>query len=1316
MKKRIFSLLLSALLLLGAFPLFALVGTAEETSDETYNYDALYVQLGLIMQYDFFKMNEYWKEAGEEYEKPESVYTKTDENGQLLFDELRERVTSDTKITPAFSAAVEAYRKEANAILDNCKIGGAGRLVFTLPGIGPANYQNQTGLGFEMAADLGDGFIKLRNDVDNNSYITLNGIGAMDEAATLQLVMKPGTLTGKDHMVVFHGVSTRLQAVEDELAFTYPANKAFYNNILYSMKGESVPFAADKVGDFTFTVSHPTGGLDTVKAGSGAFSVRYGTEELLSAVITYQNLSALSWTETNMIGFYSSADMSLYAVRAYNRGLSEDEILINHFADLAKFYKLNVGMYDKLSDGEKADLAAHFSDYRVGSSNRAVLQEEVSTRMTDAIYDVLLQEDTVNPGRFEFCELVKDLGVDISSLRALPVEYREQIYVAALGLIEKTKESVQAAIETAIRAIIEENYGDFATQGTITYKDIYVKQDNLTVWVDFFAAREGDGKVYPEETYQDPDTMNLAYKDRVKVKHTATSDPAYNADILFKKYRFRGNDSGAGSFYLYDISAAGFAHTNIRTYGDGRLECGINNSIGLVSPGNDSDVTYQIVANFQSKTGSGEVNAGLQLDGFRLSFSRDRQGKPSLSRLQYFGFGPSASVSTTLNTGNTAMWYYGKSAYFSGATFSADLTFVSDKSIGSDGSHYYTVDYLTNEAGQNAYTAKVNEIPSASSLQKDGTHYIYKQKGADKLYIDTASGALYSLNASQTKVTYFYLVDKGSGSYAYVDLNGVEWMQTTEENIDVTKTKATALTEDNKQIALVGPYYDRNTVTEVPAGTVGAFGPYSYYGRMSVSAYVNSELMYRAEDISYMPDQPGSVGNGSNMTLYAARVYNCVLTEEEILQNHFADLAGYYGFDLSLYTLLSPEEKQQLFASLAKMELGDNRTACVLAYEELLASMLYVFDSDTAAATHFRSVCEAFFLDVSSLMQLSPAGRERVFAAFADVDPENRHYKEILQARLEDAVEKELQENYAEATIHKTVRFSNWQLHVYGTPGFRACFEVDNHHLSTLTARNIDVKIGVLVAKKGSGNGCVASPQELIPTLSSNGEVIFPTGVTPVIAYQNGAYTENIIYENERYYFAEAIFPSEEEYTDEYFCVAFVLLENQGQVYVDIDVAEYGRDNAPSLDELSADALSCNWAYPNIHDVLTFTREGDGYDKLPLYVGGALISDLRVFEEDLDRTALEAVNALIEKYAGVSLIEGEGEGPLVYIGKLDTVYEGPFYGISIQDGDLLLWYNDEADRESLLDLLDEILSYHYNTGSDIQLPEGLDIIRRSPSK
>ncbi len=1324
MKKRVLSFLLALLMLALSAPLFSLVGTAEEAEGEDYNYDSLYVQLGLIMQYDFFAWNEYWNEAGAVYEKPASVYTETDAGGDLLFDELNERVNlvkegetiKSATIVPAFSASVEAYRKKANALLDACKVGGIGRLVIALPGIGPAAYQNQTGLGFEMAADIGEGYLKLRNDIDDNSYLNISGVGSMDETATLQLVMQPGSVTGKDNAIVFHGVTTRLKAVTGGYAFTLPATKTFYNNIIYSMNGESATFATDKVGDFTFTVSHPTGDLAAVKAGSGAFSVRYNVSELFSATVTYEKLSSLSWLATNMMGFYSSADMALYALRVYNRALSDDEVMLNHFADLAKYYRLNIGMYEKLSDKEKATFAAHFTDYSVGSADKAALQEEVTARLADAVYDVLLQEDTYNPGRFDFCELVKGLGVDIAALRSLPVEYRQEVYAAALGLIEKNKESVQTAIDTVIASIIEENYGDFITEVNITYKDLYVKKDNLTVWVDYFAARDTDGKVYPAETYQDPSTMNLAYKNRVKTKHTATSAQPYNEDVMLRKYRFRGNDAGNSAFYLYDISSSGFGHTNIRTYGDGRLECGINNSVGVTSPGTDSDVTYQFVANFQNASGSGTVNAGLQLDGFRLSFCRNSQGKPYLSRLQYFGFGPTSTVSTALNQNNTAMWYYGQNSYFGGATFSADITFVSDKSIGVDGSHYYALDYLRNEKGELAYTAKASDIPDGSSLTMNGTHYIYKQKGDAKLYIDISSGALYSLDDSASKVNYFYLVDKGDGNYAYADLNGVEWMQTSEENLNEPKKTATAVTENNDPIALVGPYYDRNTLEEVPAGTPGAFGPYSYYGRMDVSAYVNSDLMFRAEDISYMADQPGSVGNGSDMTLYAVRVYNCTLTKEEILQNHFADLAGYYGFDLSLYTLLTDEQKSELYSALSKMELGDNRIACVQRYEQQLSSMLYIFESESAEAEHFRAVCESFFLNVSSLMELSPAARERVFASFSDVDPESRQYKAILQSRLEAAVEKELQEHYEEATIHNTISFVNWQLHVYGTPGFRACFEVNNSHLSTLVARNADVQIGLMVAQKGSGALQFADAASVVPTVSADGSISFAEGITPLMAYENRGYTENIINENGGYYFAEAIFPSEEEYGEEYFCVAFAVVKNGDEIFVYTETALYGRDNAPSLKELTDDAFSLNWAYPNVHDVLSITRQDEGYNKVPLYIGGSLLSDFRVSPERLDRTALEAVNSLMAEYAGVSFIEGEGDGPRVYVGMIDTVYEGPFFGISVLGGDLLLWYNDAEDLPQLLALFEEVLSYHYNMGGMIELPEGLDIVRRSPAQ
>ncbi len=1325
MKKRLLALALCALTVFSAAPLFAFVGTAEEGGEApAYDYDALYVQAGLGFQYDLFGMNEFWDPEGDDHSTPASVYDLKDEGGALLFDTVEERVDQvydgekllSVTALPAFKTALEAQIRQWGGLIDGFRVSGSMGLTLNMPVLGIESYRDQTG-GYQKAAiALGRGYFQLIPDIHSHAYVNLNG-SSYSGLSTVTYVAAPGTVTGKPHFYLYRGVSLGLAAVSGGYAF---ANNGNYNDVGYTVSGNAAVIDPDAVGDFTLEVKHPEVSGSTAaehladrKNKRGTLSVRYGITEMFTSSLSYGSGSSDTACATSIIGFQKATDQKLYAIRVYGRSLTNDELAMNHFADLAKYYKLDVGSYEKLTDSEKASVANTFLSDTVGkdAAYRTELQARVTEGVDSVVYGALLLEDTVNVGRFDFTDLAKALRVDISGLRALPVEYRQAVYVAALGLVDKTAESVQEAIDVTILAVIEENFGDYVGQATLTYKDLYVKQDHLQVWVDFFAAREEDGYVYDRVSYQDEATQNLAASNRVTTQHTATSAQPYNMDTLFAKYRFRGGDESArkNAFFMVDIPAAGWAHTNIRQYGDGCLECGFNNSVGIYSPGPDSDVTYQIVAGLKNKEGGSNAAGELQLDGFRITFGVGGQG-PNMTSLTYFGFGPSSSpYSLTLSPNNTATLGYGKTRFFNGMTYSADITMVVDKK--NNANKTYTIGYYTDEEGNLAYTAKAESIPEEATLEKDGAHYIYRKTAAAKLYIDLQSGSLYWLKGT-AKNTYFFLVDKGNGEYAFCDGNQNEWMTTDETSFDKEAKTATAVTADSAPISLRGPYYDRGTIREVMEGTPGSYGPYSMR-MMDVSAYTNGSLLFKGENLTYKNDQPGSVGNRANLTLYAIRTYDCVLTEEEIRQNHFADLAGYYGFDLSLYHTLTEAEKQELFDRLASMQLGDSRLVCLETYRTVLSSMIYDFESDSPAARSFAKVCKAYFLDVTSLMKLSAPSRERVFATFSDVNAEDKHYTAILQARLEEAVEGELLAHFEEATIHQTLEFINWELHVYGTPGMRATFALNARQLSVFGQRGAEVTVGVMVAEKGAGEGSFSSPDALRVSVDGNGALIYPDGVVPILAYENGQYTEHIWQEGEDLFFAEEIFPAEADYAQEYYCVAFVVLEKDGEIYTHYQVAAHRKDEAISLGELSDRALADNWAYPNIHSVLSSYLAEEGYGKVPLYIGNNLISDFVISPEVTNAELLEGVNSLLEYYVGISLPKGNGEGPLVHIGKFDTTYGPRCYGVSIHYGELYLWYNDEGDANLLVDLLDEIFAYYYNNGSEILLPGGLNVVRNA---
>ena len=66
------------------------------------------------------------------------------------------------------------------------------------------------------------------------------------------------------------------------------------------------------------------------------------------------------------------------------------------------------------------------------------------------------------------------------------------------------------------------------------------------------------------------------------------------------------------------------------------------------------------------------------------------------------------------------------------------------------------------------------------------------------------------------------------------------------------------------------------------------------------------------------------IGPSSNMDVYAVMVYNGALTEEETVQNHFADLMAYYQVDMTLFDKITKDEvKTMLYTSLAGVGIGE---------------------------------------------------------------------------------------------------------------------------------------------------------------------------------------------------------------------------------------------------------------------------------------------------------------------------------------------------------------------------------------------------------
>lgn len=1413
MKKRVLSLMLAVLMLLSAFPLLALFamaadpaeGPAEET---TFDYNSLFVQKGLVLSMDFYDSNAFWQDAGagKSYPFPKAVHQWTYRDGatyaraelaaqkvtfptedddprwnQLLFPNKEDRITTGTTVTftPAFAAAVNKYRSTINAVLASATSLRAGAFtpgIYT-PGPGSQSWHDQEGIYQDSCFSIQNGYAQFYAPVlTGNNYMQFGGNGADRGTYTAQYVMAPGTVSSSSSFL-FRGIALRLQ--ETTVAGEYTLVPGQYNNsILGATSLDSDPtvkFKPDTVADITMEVTHPEAVDGTVP---GALSVRYNEDRVFSTSINYKNPEKVTnqILGTSIINFTQSSNASLYALRIYNRSLTDDEILLNHFADVCKWYRLNPGMFTSLNTGERVQVAALMSEVQVGDTKetadeRKTLREDLQKKLSNAVkeiyYAALCIEDKT-PLCESFRAVAQEYNADIDLLLSLPVEYRADVYTAVLSMEHYTTEGINAKIVTAINKVIERYYKDYILTSTLTYKDLYVRQENMKVWLDFFAARATDGNVYTDVGYVDPatgtlfDTANLAKDKRDKVTYGTSTTPARNDNIMMSKYVYKNVNE---AFKLYDIADAGWAHTNIRAYGDGFLDCGKNNSLYVRSPGHTGDVTYQFVMDVDPDQGA--EHASYQLDGFRSTFVRRKSNNAgTIEYPTYYSFGGWSADRSFVSPGNaallTATQRPGETSSLGTVNGSKDVTITLDKRVGTDAGHYYRVEYDQDSEGRIACKfyltdAQVKAMKESGEFDKYfetkklGSYTVYRYKAQDPIggrvagtngeeaneidaiYLQTAYRAVsetktetayylkYHLNNVTTSLNdYFYPYPQEDGTVLYKSTKGNAWVSSRTEGNKTLYTDAAGL-----QMNFVTNFINNSKITEVyeNLNEDGVYGPISYFGRMTLSAYANGNLCYSYPDLPYQNSEVGSIGNAASLKIYAIRTYDCVLTPAEIRQNHFADLAGFYQFDLTFFSLLNETQRTTLYEAMASLDLGGNHVEANEQYKEVLADILYHFDSQTPAAEHFLQICKKYSLDVNSLLELSPVSRERVFQTFASIDPEARHFSAILQGMLEDAVRAEKQEHFAEATIHKLIDFNGWELRTKGAPAMRASYTANKDQIDLLVANGYRVRIGVVTM---AGNA-----KDL--TVGLNGtQVSGPAGSRVSILYdgtKDGAElktSEEEINDSgmkfyaDDYTFAEEIYPDAENYEVRYGSAGFVILSKEGEadvIYTVQATLRYSARGVYSLAEISQYAQARrNWSYETVHTVLSEVSDDYGY--MSAVFGNHTVTDLRVSPKTIDRDTLTLINNIVSEYTGsvfaTEADRGVGRG-IVFVGALDTIYTGRYYGVTVQNGNLYLWYNDQRDAQALVDLFAEIIAVTgaSETGGDtIYLPEGFTVVRK----
>ncbi len=1164
MKKRILSCLLAFSMLLSAAVLFVFPASAEKPSYTEEDYNNLYVQEGLVFQIDFFKNNAIWNPADE---------------GHIEY--------------PFSNFLISPSGNDLNAFYGIRKTSGSKLPSLSTPG--------ESTLGQPIT--LHGGWISFdpTKIVGSNGALNIDDlIAATGSNASLQLVSKLG-IVNTTHAFMLNGVRFNVNTNAEKTQVNIEGAYEGWH-LMYAIPAGTVSLPIDgEIADITMTVARPyianpwtNDQITEDRAGApqapGSVGLFYNTEKIFETdEATYFGHD----TTGNYVGFNKSTDMSLYAMRAYSRELTADDITLNHFADLAKWFRLDIGGFAALGKTDRLTIATAFSAYDFESTDD--LQTLLYTTIDNVIYDVLAEGDT-SAACVQFIITAKESGLNISEVRMLPIELRAEVYEAVNALpAEATAADRQGALDDAIITIINTRYSEYVRQVNNNYEDLYVRQDNLLLWVDFFDAKATDGNVYTGVSYDswvdeyNAVNANPLITDKaaaiMDVRNNRVETPRPNnwAEML-DRYVKRGKEY----FEPLDISDRNYPHTNIRTYGDGALICTLNNSVTVKTPAG-VDLTYQFVS-----MPTGGFN--YQLNGFRFT-NTVRDGALLFQSFLYYAYGGNGTAAP--NSAYIFSEVLNRTAAPKALT-SADVTLTVDKSVGADPGHFYSNTYDT-----------------------------------------------------------------------------------------VTKTYP--------EVAEKGP----DTTDRI-----------TYYGRMNFKAYANGTLIADIADKPLANNDIASVGNSGANVIYAIRTYDCVLSAAEIRQNHFADLAGYYRFDLSAFMMLTEEQKTNLYDALASLELGGSREAAIDAYQAAVNGYYYNLPTETENAQNFLALAETNALDITNLRAISPQSRERVYEVFSEIDPNSEWLYPILQGMLEEAIDEVTEAYYAESVMHRVIGFEGYQLRLYGDTGLRALYTLDEALIAALEARDVTITVGLLSAKAAE-DGTFPSTEVTVTA----GVVETAAGVTASVIYTtDGGLTGNNFKRGNVQYFTENYFS--EQYTEQIKFAAYVVLSEEGQedlIWYANPTKIEGAEGVSIASVSSYAKRNLGWAYPNVQKV---TNAVETEEDMVFYAGDASIHEYTIVKTGDNDAAIDTIIRTIHEYVGITLYSVDAanltgsEPHLLYIGNCDSTYEdSDCYGITVRGGNFYLWYNDAANQTAAINYLKDVLNASQAAGECV-LPLYTDLVRK----
>jgi len=278
---------------------------------------------------------------------------------------------------------------------------------------GGAHYPSSFGDGYfnvESGDDLfyGDGNVHQRLATGKKYTVNLVMSAVNTTSNSVGLFMGPRYMLSTRNSGVVVGVQTAASALID-------ANSG-YSSV--TMSGIN----ATKITNYAFTVDASALSLKQATLGFYGNGISFGSQNVVSPTTEIPNL----W----QYHMYMSG-VSTYAIRVYEKVLTEEEVLQNNFADIALINRLDITKFLRQSDEEKLAVYNAFKG-RTASDGKATLQTLLDTccDVSDKAYGV-----------FTGCDSLEKLTVLSTNCvilnNALGIEDSVLVYGYADSAIEK---------------------------------------------------------------------------------------------------------------------------------------------------------------------------------------------------------------------------------------------------------------------------------------------------------------------------------------------------------------------------------------------------------------------------------------------------------------------------------------------------------------------------------------------------------------------------------------------------------------------------------------------------------------------------------------------------------------------------------------------------------------------------------------------------------------------------------------------------------------------------------------------------------------